>query len=66
VIRGEVEKGLRVRQVPQGVTGLSYLELDYADPTSNPPLAFEWNPEHVYVPFGAQHREPQSSAARRS
>jgi paraquat-inducible protein B len=50
VIRGEVEKGLRVRQVPQGVTGLSYLELDYADPTSNPPLAFEWNPEHVYVP----------------
>jgi paraquat-inducible protein B len=50
VIRGEVEKGLRVRQVPQGVTGLGYLELDYSDPKTNPPLAFDWEPEHVYVP----------------
>ena len=50
VVRGEVEKGLRVRQVPQGVTGLTYLELDYVDPKSNPPLAFEWKPEHVYIP----------------
>jgi ABC-type transporter Mla subunit MlaD len=50
VIRGEVEKGLRVRQVPQGVTGLAYLELDYADPVANPPLAFDWTPEHLYVP----------------
>jgi ABC-type transporter Mla subunit MlaD len=50
VIRGEVEKGLRVRQVPQGVTGLAYLELDYADPAANPPLPFDWDPQYVYVP----------------
>jgi len=50
VIRGEVEKGLRVRQVPQGVTGLSYLELDYADPRKHPPLPFDWEPEYLYVP----------------
>ena len=50
VIRGEVEKGLRVRQVPQGVTGLSYLELDYGDPKNTPSLAFDWQPKYLYVP----------------
>lgn len=50
VIRDEVGKGLRVRQVPQGVTGLSYLELDYMDPKNHPPLAFDWEPRYVYVP----------------
>lgn len=50
VIRGEVDKGMRVRQEPQGVTGLSYLELDYVDPASNPPLKFDWTPDNVYVP----------------
>ena len=50
VLRGEVEKGLRVRQVPQGVTGLSYLELDYTNPKDSPALTFEWEPMYLYVP----------------
>jgi ABC-type transporter Mla subunit MlaD len=50
IIAGEVERGLRVREVPQGVTGLSFLELDYTDPKRNPPLPIDWQPQNLYVP----------------
>jgi phospholipid/cholesterol/gamma-HCH transport system ATP-binding protein len=50
IIAGEVARGLRVREVPQGVTGLSFLELDYTDPKRNPPLAIDWEPQNLYVP----------------
>jgi phospholipid/cholesterol/gamma-HCH transport system substrate-binding protein len=48
----EVERGLRVRLTPQGITGTSYLEIDYVDP---PPalLAIDWTPDNIYIP-GAQ------------
>lgn len=50
IINGEVARGLRVREVPQGVTGLAYLELDYTDPNRNPALPIDWQPDHLYVP----------------
>jgi paraquat-inducible protein B len=50
IIDGAVQRGLRVREVPQGVTGLSILELDYTDPKRNPPLPIDWKPDHLYVP----------------
>ena len=50
IIAFQVQKGLRLRQVPQGVTGLSYLELDYVDPKTNPPLPIDWKPEDLYIP----------------
>src|SRR5262249_4921654 len=31
----EIERGLRVRLAPQGLTGTAYLEADYLDPTQN-------------------------------
>jgi ABC-type transporter Mla subunit MlaD len=45
----EVERGLRVRIAPQGITGTSYLEIDYVDP---PPalLPISWTPEYAYIP----------------
>lgn len=46
----EVERGLRVRLAPQGLTGQAYLEADYLDPRLNPPLEIDWRPEHPYVP----------------
>lgn len=46
----EVERGLRVRLAPQGLTGQAYLEADYLDPVRNPPLEINWRPEHPYVP----------------
>ena len=32
----EIERGLRVRLAPQGITGTSYLEIDYVDPKPIP------------------------------
>jgi ABC-type transporter Mla subunit MlaD len=46
----EVEKGLRVRLAPQGITGTSYLEIDYVDPANNPPLPVDWAPDNIYIP----------------
>ena len=45
----EVDRGLRVRLTPQGITGTSYLELDYVDPPP-PLLPVAWTPNNVYIP----------------
>ena len=47
--RLEVEKGLRLRLAPQGITGVSYLEMDYVDPPP-PVLPISWTPINVYIP----------------
>jgi len=46
----EVEKGLRVKLAPQGITGTSYLEIDYVDAANNPPLPIDWVPDSIYIP----------------
>jgi paraquat-inducible protein B len=48
--RKEIAKGLRIRLASQGLTGTNYLEMDYVDPATNPPLPIDWRPEHFYVP----------------
>ncbi len=45
----EVERGLRVRSAPQGITGTNYLEIDYVDPPPAPP-PIDWTPDHAYIP----------------
>ena len=45
----EVEKGLRLRLAPQGITGTSYLEMDYLEPPP-PVLPINWTPDNVYIP----------------
>lgn len=45
-----IDKGLRVRMAAQGLTGTNYLELDYVDPKTNPPLPIDWEPDNVYIP----------------
>jgi len=49
--KAEVEKGLRMRLAPQGITGTNFLELDYMDPPP-PLLQFDWKPDNVYIPSG--------------
>jgi len=44
------EEGLRAKLVPLGITGLSYVELDFVDPSANPPLVISWEPKYVYIP----------------
>ena len=46
----EVEKGLRIKLAPQGITGTSYLEVDYVDAANNPPLPIDWVPDNIYIP----------------
>ncbi len=48
--RLEVERGLRLRLAAQGLTGVAYIEADYADPQRNPPLEIDWQPIYPYVP----------------
>ena len=45
----EVERGLRVRLAPLGITGTSYLEVDYIDPPP-PTLPIDWTPDYIYIP----------------
>lgn len=46
----EIAKGLRIRLASQGITGASYLEIDYVDPTVHAPLPITWQPIHGYLP----------------
>jgi len=48
--KAEIEKGLRVRLAPQGITGTNYLEIDYVDPDKNPVLPIKWEPDNLYIP----------------
>ncbi len=45
-----VSRGLRARIAPQGLTGLSYVELDFTNPTQFPPLDVPWTPRYDYIP----------------
>jgi paraquat-inducible protein B len=47
--RLEVERGLRARLAPQGITGTNYLEIDYIDSPSQL-LAVGWQPDTTYIP----------------
>jgi hypothetical protein len=46
----EVRHGLRTRLTSQGVTGTSYVEIDYLDPAKYPPLPIDWEPVNPYIP----------------
>jgi ABC-type transporter Mla subunit MlaD len=45
-----VKLGLRIRIASQGLTGLSYLELDFVDPERYPALDVPWTPRAEYIP----------------
>jgi paraquat-inducible protein B len=42
--------GLRIRLASQGITGLTYLELDYVDPVKYPVMVVPWQPRDEYIP----------------
>jgi paraquat-inducible protein B len=45
-----VQLGLRVRLSSTGITGVAYLELDFADPERFPAEAPPWTPEYPVIP----------------
>jgi paraquat-inducible protein B len=46
----QVARGLRIRLSQLGITGVSFLELDFVDPLRNPPLEVPWEPRNSYIP----------------
>ena len=49
-IEKEVKRGLRARLANVGLTGSAYLEMDYLNPETNPPLEVNWEPRNYYIP----------------
>jgi phospholipid/cholesterol/gamma-HCH transport system substrate-binding protein len=50
VLDAEIKRGLRARVQGQGITGTSFIALDYLDPYANPPPHIDWIPNHYYIP----------------
>ncbi len=50
LLEKEIQRGLRIKVAPQGITGTAYLEMTYVDPKTNPPLPIEWTPQYDYIP----------------
>jgi len=50
ILPQEVRHGLRTRLTSQGVTGTSYVEIDYLDATKYPLLPIDWEPANPYIP----------------
>lgn len=49
-VRSLVGDGLRMKLVPQGITGLSFLEADYFPETAADRLEIDWTPKYTYIP----------------
>ena len=49
-IEQQVNRGLRLKLVPQGITGLSFVEADYYPDTDVETLEIDWNPRYAYIP----------------
>lgn len=49
-IKLESERGLRVRPTSLGLTGQIFLNLQYLDPETNPPMDIQWEPDKAYIP----------------
>ncbi len=45
-----IRNGLRCRLASQGITGLSFIEMDFLNPADNPPLPLDWQPGNLYIP----------------
>lgn len=45
-----VAAGLRARLASAGLTGVTYIELDFVDPIRNPGGEVPWKPEGAYIP----------------
>ncbi|MBR0683538.1 MCE family protein [Roseomonas eburnea] len=64
-VEDAVRAGLRVRIASTGVTGLSYLEVDFVDPARFPPLEVPWQPRFPVVPSVPSTITQVTSAAER-
>ena len=45
-----IARGLRIKLTPQGLTGTSYLEIDFVESGATPILPIDWKPRNLYIP----------------
>lgn len=65
MIQQVIRRGLRARLKNQGVTGSSFLSLEYMDPIQNPEISVPWTPKYTCVPAaGSQLGELLSSVEK--
>ena len=50
MLQSAIKRGLRARLKSQGITGTSFLSLEYLNPADNPPTQVPWTPKHTYIP----------------
>ncbi|MEI6892599.1 MAG: MlaD family protein [Pontiella sp.] len=50
LMQDQIEKGLRLKLIPLGITGLSFVEANFFPDTDADPLEINWKPNHIYVP----------------
>lgn len=50
ILKRMVDSGLRIKLTSQGLTGTSYLEIDYLNKETNIPLDISWKPNEIYIP----------------
>ncbi len=60
-----VERGLRLRLTPLGITGVSFIEADFLDAERFPEPPISWQPREVYVPSAPSTISQITSAAER-
>jgi len=65
MIQAAVGNGLRTRIATQGITGVSYLELDFVDEERFPVPAVPWTPHHPVIPSVPSTVAQVTSAAER-
>lgn len=49
-VKEMIGQGLRLKLVPQGITGLSFLEAEFYPDTESAPLEIDWTPKYTYIP----------------
>lgn len=49
-VKKMIDDGLRVKITSQGLTGTSYLEIDFVNAERNPALEVGWTPKNYYIP----------------
>lgn len=64
MLKDAIAGGLRVRIAAQGLTGVMYVEIDYADPQRVRDLPIFWKPTYAYVPSAPSMMSELSDAAQ--
>ncbi|MDX2226120.1 MAG: MlaD family protein [Verrucomicrobiae bacterium] len=65
-VQKEIDKGLRARVTSQGITGTSYLSLDYLNPKDHAPMPITWKPHHFYIPSAKSQLSQMISSLEKS